>query len=90
MRLAKPCVSILAAASLLVAATLATAALRSPQAASPFAYHHETAAPAATDDPIPADCPFCGGDPVVHARRINAIAYSSARIAYRLLDNSLF
>lgn len=90
MRLAKPCVSILAGASLLVAAGFATAALRSTETPAPFAYHHETATPAATDDPIPADCPFCGGDPVIHARRINAIAYSSARVAYRLLDNSLF
>lgn len=46
--------------------------------------------PAATDDPMPVDCPFCGGDPQLHARRINDIAVTSSRIAYSLLDASIF
>ena len=54
-----------------------------------FGYHHDGLA-LATDDPVPVDCPFCGGDPILHARRINAIAYVSAKFAYRVFDDSMF
>jgi hypothetical protein len=54
-----------------------------------FAYYHG-AQGTATDDPLPVDCPFCGGDPILHARTVNAIAFFSARVAFRVLDESLF
>lgn len=54
-----------------------------------FAYRHADLA-LATDDPVPVDCPFCGGDPLLHARRVNAIAFVAAKIAYRVFDESLF
>ncbi|MEO6710896.1 MAG: hypothetical protein ABI054_05240 [Planctomycetota bacterium] len=54
-----------------------------------FAYHHG-AMPAATDDPVPVDCPFCGGDATLHVRRMNAIALETSRVAYRVLGASLF
>lgn len=44
----------------------------------------------ATDDPVPVECPFCGGDPMLHVKRMNAITVTSSRIAYQLLDASLF
>ncbi len=54
-----------------------------------FEYHHGLT-PAATDDPVPVECPFCGGDATLHVRRMNAIAVKTSRIAYRVLDASLF
>ena len=44
----------------------------------------------ATDDPVPVECPFCGGDPMLHAKRMNAIAVTTSRLAYQVLDASLF
>jgi hypothetical protein len=46
--------------------------------------------PAATDDPLPVDCPFCGGDPQLHVRRMNDIAVTTSRLAYSVLDAAIF
>ncbi|HUR29611.1 MAG TPA: hypothetical protein VM509_15585 [Planctomycetota bacterium] len=78
---------------LFAAITLGTALVlgsnaSAPAPASSFSYNHGT--PAATDDPVPVDCPFCGGDATLHVRRMNAIAVETSHIAYRVLDASLF
>lgn len=39
---------------------------------SPGTAHEHGAAPCVSD-PDPADCPFCGGNPVVHVRRLNEL-----------------
>ncbi len=70
---------------LLVSATRAA----DPVAPASFVPGHD-ACPAASDDTPPVDCPFCGGDPLLHSRRMNNIAVTSSRLAYRLLDSSLF
>jgi len=57
--------------------------------AAGFAHHHG-ALPAVGDDPVPVDCPFCGGDATLHVKRMNAIAVKTSRLAYRVLDASLF
>jgi hypothetical protein len=69
----------------LVPGTIASTSVEAPA----FSYHHGVL-PAATDDPVPVECPFCGGDATVHVRRMNAIAVKTSRIAYRVLDASLF
>jgi hypothetical protein len=79
---------------ILVASTLGLAVvlslgLRAAPAAT-GAGHACTAAPVATDDPVPVDCPFCGGDAQLHARRMNDIAVTSARLAYSVLDAAIF
>ena len=61
----------------------------SASAAAPAVERH-TAMPAATDDTPPVECPFCGGDATLHVRRMNNIAVISSRIAYRVLDATLF
>jgi len=78
----------IAAAALGLALVLGTNASSTAPATS-FEYNHG-ALPAATDDPVPVDCPFCGGDATLHVRRMNAIAVKTSRIAYRVLDASLF
>lgn len=67
----------------------------SPAPASADASHVHgvpvTALPTASvDDPVPVDCPFCGGNPQLHARRMNDIAVTSSRLAYSLLDAAIF
>ena len=60
-----------------------------PSPAASLAHQHD-ALSASTDDPLPVECPFCGGDPLLHVRRMNDIAVISSRLAYRVLDASLF
>ncbi len=79
---------VLAAATLSLA-LLVTLGMRAAAAApAPILSHHCSAL--ATDDPVPVECPFCGGDATLHVRRMNDIAVISSRIAYRMLDATLF
>ena len=79
---------IFAASTLGLALVLGTSASTTSPAPA-FAYHHGVV-PAATDDPVPVECPFCGGDATLHVRRMNAIALTTSRIAYQVLDATLF
>ena len=82
---------LLFAASTLALAFFVTLGVRA-SAASPSAplAHAGNALTTATDDPVPVECPFCGGDATLHVRRMNNIAVISSRLAYRVLDGSLF
>lgn len=77
-------------ASTLGLALLVTLGVRATAAPAPIAAHHCTLASPAVDDPVPVDCPFCGGDATLHMRRMNNIAVVTSRLAYRMLDASLF
>jgi hypothetical protein len=79
---------ILFAATTLVLALVLGSNASAPAPTTSFSYNHGT--PGATDDPVPVDCPFCGGDATLHVRRMNAIAIKTSRIAYRVLDATLF
>ena len=77
---------------LIAAATLGLVLVLGTSASTPtpVCTIHTSTPPAAADDPIPVECPFCGGDATLHVRRMNAIALETSRIAYRVLDASLF
>jgi hypothetical protein len=81
---------LLAASTLGLALVLGSNA-GAPEPTSSFSYNHGVpVSQSATDDPVPVDCPFCGGDATLHVRRMNAIAVKTSRIAYRVLDATLF
>ncbi len=48
------------------------------QATPEFGYQHR-APGAVVSDPDPADCPFCGGDPALHIRRMVELQIDSMR-----------
>lgn len=49
-----------------------------------------TPAPApAAEEPAPFECPLCGGDPGIHARRVSTLAGLNARVAQACVDSLL-
>ena len=79
-----------AATALALALALTVGAGAMVSSPSPDPFHQHGSLLAATDDPMPVECAFCGGDPLLHARRMSAIALLSTQLAYRVLDESIF
>ncbi len=77
------------AATTLSLALLVTLGMRAAAAAPAPILSHQCNA-VATDDPVPVECPFCGGDATLHVRRMNDIAVVTSRLAYQMLDATLF
>lgn len=68
-----------------LALVVALAATASATLSTPTYHHHHDAATSVASDPDPADCPFCGGNPAVHVRRLQDLERTSMALYARLL-----
>jgi len=68
-------------AALLLAVTSLTLGASTPVTTAPITGQQHVAGwhVAGVSDPDPADCPFCGGNPVVHVKVLWQIQIESAR-----------
>jgi hypothetical protein len=66
-------------------ALITLAGASAPRTSTPAPLSVETPMTIAVDDPEPLDCPFCGGNPTVHVKRMFEIETITLGLAVSLL-----